>query len=213
VPKPNEPPGIYLDSSVLIAYLSREIGPAGHPRWWHVFKIIQNAARTNGLLLVSAMTIAEVTGDRGRPDYADKDRQDRFRRFLRHPFFELVELDRNVGSTAREILWAIPGLPPADAIHLAAAIESGCAQMLSYDDVHILPLSGKPLPVSDKEHDRAPKEFRALTIARPMWHEPPVQRELFDNGDEAAMVTIEYELHDASDEDLDDMIDTARSRP
>src|SRR5687768_4594125 len=83
VSRPKGPARRYLDSCALIAYLAREVEPDGHRRWWHVFNILQDAARSGGVVYVSGLSIVEVTGARGRPDYASEDRQDRVRQLLK----------------------------------------------------------------------------------------------------------------------------------
>lgn len=133
-------PRRYFDANIFIAIVKRETIDE-HERWWHCQQLLQEAEAGRCIAVTSTMTIAEVTGGRARPLYAHT--KEVIRSFFENEWVTLVETDRFVAESARELIWEFPVLRPIDAIHLASAITADCEVLYTYDENHLLKLPGR----------------------------------------------------------------------
>ncbi len=62
--------------------------------------------------------------------------------FLDNPYIKLRQIDRDVARKSRSIVRNIPGIKPADALHLATAILYEVNEVQTYDP-HLLSISEK----------------------------------------------------------------------
>ncbi len=125
----NKLPRHYFEASVYISVLNQE-EIEGYRRWWHSEKVLEEAEKGNAVAVTSSLTLAEVTGGRGRPPHAAT--KDRIREFFTE--IDMVEVDRSLAERARSLIWQHRRLRPNDAIHLAAAIVADCDVLFTYDD-------------------------------------------------------------------------------
>ena len=135
----------YVESSVYIALLTREIGVDPNlPRWLLAQSVLERALRGEVELVTSAYTIVEVNG--GQSMAADPELRARVSALFRYPWLEIVEVDRLIAERARELIWQVRDsgspLKNDDMIHLASALDQGCDKLLTWDAKHLIPLSG-----------------------------------------------------------------------
>ena len=106
------------DSSVILGYL------AGHTEVAeNCSRIIEQAQRGELEIVVSTMAATEVAYLEGS---SDQDSEAKIRGFLSWDYIIPVALDVRVAATARELVRRYrngPKLKPADAIHLATALQ------------------------------------------------------------------------------------------
>lgn len=134
------PPRQYFDANIFIAVLKQETID-GHERWRHCQQLLQEAEARRCIAVTSTMTIAEVTGGRPRP--LPVHTKVAVRSLFGNDWLVLVGTDRFVAESARELIWEFPTLRPIDAIHLASALSAGCEVLYTYDENHLLKLSGR----------------------------------------------------------------------
>lgn len=121
----------YLDSSVYIAWLNREV-VAGVDRHAIARHILDAAAAGGYQIYCSPLTLVEVNkiNDPGGPVPAGAD--DAILRYFENDFFEFIPLDRGIAEEAHRLCRNYP-IKPADAIHLACAARARCDVLLSWD--------------------------------------------------------------------------------
>ena len=83
-------------------------------------RILTDASRGNGVILTSALTLAEVVKGRGQPQLTET-QEETIVRFFDHSYILIHDVTRAVAETARG-LSRRHGLKPPDAIHLATAL-------------------------------------------------------------------------------------------
>ncbi len=117
----------YLDTSVHVADIQNEAGR-------EVSAQILRAAELGDLTIVaSTLVIAELVHASGRPVLVTPAQDEAIERRFLNGWTELVELDVAIAIRARRIARE-HGLKPADAVHVATAIEAGADVFLSWDD-------------------------------------------------------------------------------
>ncbi len=121
----------YLDSSVFIAWISREV-VKGVDRRAIADSILKLAEDGAFPVFTSALTLAEVHKQRGRERITD-DLGDRILAYFEHEFIRIIDVDRSVGEEAHRKCRQ-HGIYPNDAIHLVCAMRAGCEVLLAWDD-------------------------------------------------------------------------------
>ena len=127
----------YLDASVFIAHIKEESIPCrGRTRYEITTDLFEGARQQRYQIYTSFFTLAEVRRLReSRSELAENELPKinaLFAEFLSHGWIVPVVLDRNVGERA-QIIGANFGMSPADAVHMASAIEAGCNVLLVWD--------------------------------------------------------------------------------
>jgi predicted nucleic acid-binding protein len=122
----------YLDSSVYIAWLNREVvdGVDRHAVARH---ILDAAAAGQYQIYCSALTLVEVNkilNPAAAPMPVAED--DALLRYFENDFFEFIPVDRGIAEAAHR-LCRRNAIKPADAIHLASALRAHCDVLLSWD--------------------------------------------------------------------------------
>lgn len=118
--------GTYVDANTLVY----AFGLADHPRREAARRALQQAA-AEGAILTSVLTVDEFLWARWRESERDTATQDT-QFLLDSPVLRFVPVDLDHLREANRIV-AGTGLRPRDAIHVAVAIEQGCARILSDD--------------------------------------------------------------------------------
>jgi predicted nucleic acid-binding protein len=91
-------------------------------------------------ILTSFLSFAEVCGDR-KKRYGE----DKIAAYFEHDYILPIPVDRQIGEDARRLMLSdLPGLKPADAIHVASAALANAREMHTFDD-KLLKLDGKIL--------------------------------------------------------------------
>ena len=121
----------YLDSSVFIGWIHEEVID-GVDRKRIAEHIITRAENGDFLLHISAWTLAEVHKKRGHERLTDGEDEE-ILNFFRRQFIAFIEIDRRIGEQANRFCREY-GLSPADATHLACALDAGCDVLLAWDD-------------------------------------------------------------------------------
>ena len=121
----------YLDSSVFIGWIREEVIDC-LDRKRIVDHILTRAENGDFLIHISALTLAEVHKKRGRERITEQEDEE-ILDFFRREFIVLIEIDRKIGEQANGFCRKY-GLSPADAIHLACALDAGCDVLLSWDE-------------------------------------------------------------------------------
>ena len=121
----------YVDSSVFIGWIHEE-DIDGVDRKNIADHIITRAENGDFLLHISALTLAEVHKKRGHERLTEQE-DEKILDFFRRQFIAFIEIDRRIGEQANGFCREY-GLSPADAIHLACALDAGCDVILSWDE-------------------------------------------------------------------------------
>lgn len=116
----------YWDSCAFIALIAAEAGRVDDCR-----KLLDDAISGKYLLVTSRVSVAEVTRVDGLPVLGQH--QKVIERFFDNDYMLIVDTDRKVAETARQLIWDYPTLKPLDAIHLASAERAGCTLLYTYD--------------------------------------------------------------------------------
>jgi predicted nucleic acid-binding protein len=138
----SKPPSIYVDSSVIIDFVSDEaqLNPkTGEPRWKDAKALLDAVDDGRVILATSAMVDAEL-GAHALIRDGDQSVQDMVRGWLDHPDTKYLEIDRFLARDANRLCrtWhryaAKNGkLSGADALHLAAAIRLDSDYLITQD--------------------------------------------------------------------------------
>lgn len=118
-------PRCFIDSCVLIPYLEGK--DDGH----HVRQLLYEAAAGRVQVVLSTLVMLEITRKPGAP--VDLETKGTILRFLEHRYIFIQDLDYLTASRAFDLIFEHPWLRPADAGHLAAAIESDCKVFYTVD--------------------------------------------------------------------------------
>ena len=123
----------YLESSVFIALLKGEIVD-GVDRAEIAQHILDDATGSNKRwdIFTSSFTLAEVIKDRRKPLLTPEEEK-KIADYFKHDYIKLVILDRAVGEKARTLARNY-SLHPADAVHLASAIQAKADELLTWDN-------------------------------------------------------------------------------
>lgn len=152
---------MYWDANAFIGLLKRE------PQLVQGCQsVIQAAEEGKVLIATSALTIAEVIRGKGLPPMTASKRAV-IDNLLHNPWIDIYDLDRELASRARDIIWSLDGrgrnkggLSSTDAIHVVTALEAK-ASALHTNDAGIARFSGL-------------SEIGTLKVSRPMWAEQPL---------------------------------------
>lgn len=134
----------YVDSSVFIGWIQGEIID-GVDREDIASHILRQAERGIFRIAISAWTLAEVHKPRGQRNALTEQEGNRILRFFQRSFFDLVDVDREVGEEAHE-LCRLHGIRPADAVHVACALRAECDVLLTWDS-QLIRIQNPPLPI------------------------------------------------------------------
>ncbi|MGO9475069.1 MAG: type II toxin-antitoxin system VapC family toxin [Rhodomicrobium sp.] len=135
------PSRVCWDSCAWIALIQEEkIVEGGIDRVTRCKSVLNQAKKGKIEIAMSALCLAEVCRNR---DIKDNDPQ-KIADFFEHDYLLLVNVDRNVGELARQLMMAgIPKLKPADACHIAtAAITPDIIELHMFDE-KLLDLNNK----------------------------------------------------------------------
>jgi predicted nucleic acid-binding protein len=114
---------LYLDSCVVIDYVEQ------HPQLFA--RIDERISHADSCIVVSDLTRLECLV---RPlRQGDTIRLEQFKRFFAAPDLNVIWCSRGIFDLAAK-LRARHGLKTPDALHLAAAIETGCDEFWTHDD-------------------------------------------------------------------------------
>lgn len=94
--------------------------------------LVAEASAGQWTLVVSAVSMLEVTRERHRP--VDPTKYARILSFFEHPFIFVRELDLLLTEQALRLIYDYLWLRPKDAAHLAAALDTGCRTFYTYDE-------------------------------------------------------------------------------
>jgi predicted nucleic acid-binding protein len=126
---------VYWDTCVFIHRLQ------GTAEYINILRQLTRAAENGAFEIVTSIfTSVEIC-------YIDKaqltkthltlDQENKIVAFLDNPYIKLRQIDRTVAAKSRSIVRNIPGIKPADALHLATAIVYGVSELQTYDP-HLL---------------------------------------------------------------------------
>lgn len=129
-------PKLYIDSCCFIDLVKIEIGePTEHGRDAQVqrLKLILEASKNKDIaLLTSTITVVECLHANNRFEDVVKNR---FSRLLTSgQYVSLITPDVFIAEAARDVRWIHGiGMKPLDYIHIASAVDRGCAEFLTMD--------------------------------------------------------------------------------
>jgi predicted nucleic acid-binding protein len=136
------PKRVLWDACTWIALIQQEknIIADGIDRYTRCRTVIDLAAKGKIEIVCSALCLAEVCKNK---DLRDQD-PSHIARFFEHEYLLAIALGREIAETARGLMMAgIPKLKPADACHVASALEvPGVTEMHTFDD-DLIAQSGK----------------------------------------------------------------------
>ena len=130
------PPRRLWDSSVIIGFLAGDENVLEHCQL-----IVEQAERGELEIVVSTLAAAEVAYLEG---YSDEDSEDMIREFFGRDYIVLVAVDARMAAVARGLVSRYRNemrIKPADAIHLAAAVQLNLP-VLETTDGDLLRFSG-----------------------------------------------------------------------
>lgn len=156
---------IYWDSCVWIGLINEE------PDKVELCKEVLRQAKAGEVeIWTSSLTLAEVfkrkcgVAAAGIDESSDRN----FESYIQQEFLVEVQVDHDVGVTARRLLRAHPELKkPMDAIHLATAALNNVDEMHTFDGANLLSLDRKV-----SRADGSP--LRVLVPELPAGHQPPL---------------------------------------
>ena len=130
------------DACVWIALIQKETGimDDGIDRYTRCRSVIDQASNGKLEIVCSALCIAEVCRNR---DVLDSD-ESKVAAYFEHSYLITSALGRDIAERARGLMMSgIPGLKPADACHLATALEAPKVLELHTFDKKLLEQTGK----------------------------------------------------------------------
>lgn len=136
------PKRVLWDACAWIALIQQEkaIIADGIDRYTRCRTVINLASKGKIEIVCSALCLAEVCKNK---DVRDQD-PSHIARFFEHEYLLTVALGREIAETARKLMMAgIPKLKPADACHVASAIEVPDVTEMHTFDEGLIAQSGK----------------------------------------------------------------------
>ena len=115
----------YFDSDVITRLLENR------PEAQIIESLADEAASGRWTLVISAITLLEVTRERNKP--VDPIKQARVESFFESAYILVRNLDFLLAGSARRLIYDYLWLHPTDAAHLATAIDVGCDVFYTYD--------------------------------------------------------------------------------
>ena len=117
----------YWDACAFLGLLKKE------PDKWEVCRaVLQEAKAGNIQIVTSALTLVEVIKLKRRVPIGPEDAE-RIKRFFKHKWIDVRNLERYTAETAREMVWE-HGVEPKDAVNVATAVRSHIARLDTFDD-------------------------------------------------------------------------------
>lgn len=135
----------YLDSSLFIAFLRQETIPtaSGAARADVARRILDDAVAGRIRAVTSVMTVAEVRYISGDALPAAEELR-LINRILQHPSITMAAIDITIALQGQ--FWGREyNLKPADAIHLATAVQYHCDELLVWDDAFVRRVNRRPV--------------------------------------------------------------------
>lgn len=148
---------------------------AGEQRWWHCQHLLEHAKAGKAFAYTSALTLAEVTGGKGKSSSIlvteeHQDVRELVRAFFENEYIVVVEAGRIVGELARQLIWDFPTLNSFDATHLASALDADCDVLYTYDtDLLKLTAGSESLDLADNGEVLKLVERTSIRILEPKW--------------------------------------------
>jgi len=130
----------YWDAACFIAWLGDE--PERVPS---LRPILREAEAGNLVIVTSVLTLTEVLWNRRR-EVPSAEEAEEIEAFFDHEYILLVNLDRDLASRARRIIWE-RGVRPKDAVHVASALEAEAEHFDTFDDELIMRAASYPIQV------------------------------------------------------------------
>lgn len=93
---------------------------------------VEKAHRGEIELVVSAITLVEVIRLKGKPRLKKASEQ-KIREFFENDFILLVNVDKFIAESARQLIWE-KNLKPKDSIHAATALYKNVSILNTFDD-------------------------------------------------------------------------------
>lgn len=117
----------YWDANAFLGLLKRE------PDKYGTCVAIHMQARAGECRIVtSAITFVEVIHLNSRTGLTQSD-EEKIEAYFEHEWINIVEVDRQVGILARQLLWRNDHLKTKDAIHAATAMQARVDVLETYD--------------------------------------------------------------------------------
>ena len=114
--------------------------------------ILRDAERGGSKILTSAITFVEVV-HMGRRQELTQAAEATIAGFFERSFIEVVAVEREIASLAREMLWRVPKLSHRDAVHFATAFQHKATILETYDpdllDLNGEVVQGRPMRIEE----------------------------------------------------------------
>jgi uncharacterized protein len=128
-------PRRYVDANVIIRFIQND--PAYKE---DIQRLLDLAAAGVFVVTVAAVTLVEVTRSPGLP--VDSARIPIIASFFENEYILVRDIDRSLASRAVVLIQNHAWLHPIDALHVAAAIDTGCDTFYTFDEELIRRLDG-----------------------------------------------------------------------
>ncbi|WP_420263744.1 type II toxin-antitoxin system VapC family toxin [Candidatus Magnetominusculus dajiuhuensis] len=125
----------YWDSCCCLRWLKKESG------YEKCEGVIAKAEAGEIKIVTSVLTMAEVIYLRTEPKI-DRRKSDEICSFFDNEYIVLINVDRHIAESSRNLLWDYGALRPNDAIHIASAIEAEIPIIDTFDK-YLINLNGK----------------------------------------------------------------------
>jgi predicted nucleic acid-binding protein len=129
---------VYWDANVFHALFGQEAGRVEGCR-----DIEASAKQGEVEIYTSAITFVECIWIKGKPDKFSEEHEEVLSAWFLHKFLRIVQCDRLIAESARQLIWKNPHLKPKDAIHVASALFSRVDVMHTYDNDDLVVLNRK----------------------------------------------------------------------
>jgi predicted nucleic acid-binding protein len=132
---------VYWDTCVWLALINEEADKLERCQ-----NVLALARARSVEIWTSAFTLGEVfkKNCEGKGVALPENKDVEFERFVEQDFFVLVQVDYDIGVTARRLLRSHPPLKkPADGIHLATAVLNNLDEFHTFDEDNLIPLHGQ----------------------------------------------------------------------
>ena len=127
---------VYWDSNCFLGLLKQESDKINA-----CMGTIDKAEKGELLIVTSAITFIEVIKMPGEPPLKQESEKI-IEQFFKNSFMHIINVDREIGTIARDLLWKHDALKPKDSIHVASAIFHKIPKLNTFDE-HLLKLTNK----------------------------------------------------------------------
>jgi predicted nucleic acid-binding protein len=127
---------VYWDSNCFLGLLKKEIDKISACQG-----TIKKAEKGEILIVTSAITFIEVIKMPGEKPLKQESEKI-IEQFFKNSFMHIINVDREIGVIARELLWKHEFLKPKDSIHVASAIFHKIQKLNTFDE-NLLKLTNK----------------------------------------------------------------------